>query len=75
MLLVDVRSSTSIAKNMNSHEISQLMNCFYKPAIEVLVQADAFFDKLVRDEVIALFIPGYSGEQHAWKAIDAGRNF
>jgi adenylate cyclase len=73
MLFVDVRGSTTIAETMNNTEFSQLMNRFYEAAINVLVQADAFIDKLVGDEVTALFIPGYAGKDHARKALQAGR--
>jgi adenylate cyclase len=72
MLFVDVRGSTTIAESMDALEFSRLMNRFYEAAINVLVRADAFVDKLVGDEVTALFIPGYAGEEHARKAIDAG---
>src|SRR5512143_2762875 len=57
MLFVDVRGSTSIAEKMNTFEFSRLMNRFYETTIGVLIQADAFIDKLVGDEVTALFIP------------------
>jgi len=73
MLFVDVRGSTTIAENMKPTEFSQLMNRFYEAAIHVLVHADAFIDKLVGDEVTALFIPGYAGKEHARKAVEAGR--
>lgn len=73
MLFVDVRGSTAIAENMNPAEFSRLMNRFYQATINVLVQADAFIDKLVGDEVTALFIPGYAGKEHARKAVEAGR--
>ena len=49
------------------------MNHFYEATINVLVHADALIDKLVGDEVIALFIPGYAGKEHAHKAVIAGR--
>jgi adenylate cyclase len=49
------------------------MNRFYEAAINVLVQADAFIDKLVGDEVTALFIPGYASKDHARKAVEAGK--
>ena len=74
MLFVDVRGSTTIAETMNNTEFSHLMNRFYEATINVLVQADAFIDKLVGDEVTALFIPGYAGKDHAQKAVEAGRN-
>lgn len=73
MLFVDVRGSTTIAEGMDTLEFSSLMNRFYEAAINVLVQADAFIDKLVGDEVTALFIPGYAGKDHARKAIEAGQ--
>jgi adenylate cyclase len=73
MLFVDVRGSTTIAEKMDTSEFSRLMNRFYEAAINVLVQADAFIDKLVGDEVTALFIPGYAGENHARKAVEAGK--
>jgi adenylate cyclase len=73
MLFVDVRGSTTLAEKMNNSEFSQLMNRFYEATINVLVQADAFIDKLVGDEVTALFIPGYAGTEHARKAVEAGQ--
>jgi adenylate cyclase len=73
MLFVDVRGSTTLAEKMNNSEFSQLMNRFYEATIQVLVQADAFIDKLVGDEVTALFIPGYAGRDHACKAVEAGQ--
>jgi adenylate cyclase len=74
MLFVDVRGSTTIAETMNNTEFSHLMNRFYEAAINVLVQADAFIDKLVGDEVTALFIPGYAGKDHAHRAVEAGQS-
>lgn len=73
MLFVDVRGSTTIAENMDTLEFSRLMNRFYEAAIKVLVRADAFIDKLVGDEVTALFIPGYAGKDHAHKAVETGK--
>ena len=74
MLFVDVRGSTTIAEKMDTLSFSRLMNRFYEAAINVLVRADAFIDKLVGDEVTALFIPGYAGEDHARKAVKAGQS-
>jgi adenylate cyclase len=72
MLFVDVRGSTSLAERMNATEFSRLMNRFYEEAINVLVHYDAFIDKLVGDEVTALFIPGFAGKDHARRAVEAG---
>lgn len=73
MLFVDVRGSTTLAENMSTTEFSALMNRFYTATIDVLVKADAFIDKLVGDEVTALFIPGFAGSSHASKAVVAGQ--
>lgn len=72
MLFVDVRGSTSIAETMSDTEFGNLMNRFYEAAINVLIRENAFIDKLVGDEVTALFIPGFAGEKHAARAVKAG---
>lgn len=72
MLFVDVRGSTPLAEKMKDSEFSNLMNRFYEAVINILVQANAFIDKLVGDEVTALFIPGYAGKDHARKAVEVG---
>jgi adenylate cyclase len=74
MLFVDVRGSTTIAESMDDSEFSRLMNRFYEATINVLVREDAFIDKLVGDEVTALFIPGFAGKKHAHRAVMAGQN-
>ena len=74
MLFVDVRGSTTIAETMNATAFSNLMNRFYEATINVLVRADAFIDKLVGDEVTALFIPGFAGKDHARRAVEAGQD-
>jgi adenylate cyclase len=73
MLFVDVRGSTTIAEKMTTTEFSQLMNRFYQSSIQVLIEEDAFIDKLVGDEVTALFLPGYAGKMHARRAVRAGQ--
>ncbi len=73
MLFVDVRGSTPLAEKMDAAEFSRLINRFYEAAIKVLVRADAFIDKLVGDEVTALFVPGFAGADHARRAVDAGQ--
>jgi adenylate cyclase len=73
MLFVDVRGSTTLAEKMNALEFSRLMNRFYQATIGVLVEANAFIDKLVGDEVTALFIPGWAGPEHARRALEAGQ--
>lgn len=73
MLFADVRGSTTIAEHMSPTEFRRLLNRFYGAVTDILVPADAWIDKLVGDEVIGLFIPGFVGPDHPRKAIEAGQ--
>ena len=71
MLFADVRGSTKLAEQMSSREFSQLINRFYSVASRVLIQTDALVDRLMGDEAIGLYIPGFTGPEHARRAIEA----
>lgn len=73
MVFVDVRGSTSLAEQMSATEFSRLMNRFYKVATEVLISTDAFIDKFVGDEVIGLYLPIFTGANHARAAVQAAQ--
>ena len=74
MLFADVRGSTRLAEQMSAREFSQLINRFYKVATHVLVQTDALVDRLMGDEAIGLFIPGFAGPEHPRRAIEAAQD-
>lgn len=71
MLFADVRGSTELAERMNPREFSRLINRFYTTATHVLIQKDAMVDRLMGDEAIGLFLPGFAGPDHARRAIEA----
>ena len=73
LLFADVRGSTGLAERSPAHEFSQLLARFYGTAAKVVDRWDGIVDKFVGDEVVALFIPGFAGADHAAKAIGAGR--
>jgi adenylate cyclase len=73
MLFADVRGSTTMAERMSGEEFSRIMNRFYATATDVLIRSDAMIDKLVGDEVIGLYLPLFSGRQHARRAVQAAR--
>jgi adenylate cyclase len=73
MLFADVRGSTTLAESMSALEFSQLMNRFYTVASRVLIRTDALVDRLLGDQVIGLYIPGFSGQEHPRKAIQAAQ--
>lgn len=73
LFFTDVRGSTTLAEKMSPAEFSRLLNRFYDAATDVLIRSDAFIDKLVGDEVIGLYLPGYAGKEHARKAVEAAQ--
>jgi len=73
MLFADVRGSTTLAEQMSAREFSKLINRFYTMATHVLIQTDALVDRLMGDEAIGLYIPGFAGPEHPRKAIEAAQ--
>lgn len=73
MLFVDVRGSTDLAERMTATDFAELLNRFYKAATDVLIRSDAFIDKFVGDEVMALYFPLFTGPNHARPAVHAAQ--
>jgi adenylate cyclase len=73
MLFADIRGSTTLAEQMSTLEFSRLINRFYKVATHVLIQSDAMVDRLMGDEAIGLFIPGFTGQGHPRRAVEAAQ--
>lgn len=73
MLFADVRGSTQLAEIMSARDFSQLINRFYTVATHVLIQTDALVDRLMGDEAIGLYIPGFAGPDHPRRAIEAAQ--
>jgi adenylate cyclase len=73
VLFADVRGSTSLAEHISPTEFAAHMNRFYETATRVLLAHDAVIDKMVGDEVMALFIPGYGGRAYRRRAAEAAR--
>lgn len=74
MLFADVRGSTALAEKLSPFEFTNLMNRFYAVAMNILVKSDAWIDKIVGDEIIGLYIPGFTGPNHARLALEAARD-
>jgi len=71
VLFADVRGSTALGEKLSPTEYAALLNRFYATATEVLIRHDAIIDKLIGDEVMALFIPGICGPEYHRKAAEA----
>jgi adenylate cyclase len=73
MLFADLRGSTEMAARMSASAYSRLLDAFYAIAAQAIQGAGGHVDKYLGDGVFALFIPGFSGPDHAARAIDAAR--
>jgi adenylate cyclase len=73
LLFADIRGSTGLAERMSAQEFSSLVARFYGTAAKVVDSWSGIVDKFVGDEVVALFIPAFSGDDHARKAVGAAK--
>jgi adenylate cyclase len=71
MLFADIRGSTTLAEGMSPAEFRALLDRFYTVATRAVFDHDGSLDKFVGDELVALFVPLISGEDHAVKALRA----
>ena len=72
VLFADVRGSTALGEQLGATGFAKLMNRFYSVATDALLAHDALIDKLIGDEVMALFVRGVAGPEYRRKACDAG---
>jgi adenylate cyclase len=68
VLFADLRESTALAEQVGPVEFASLLNRFYRISTGVLIAHDAIIDKLIGDEVMALFIPGITGSAYRREA-------
>lgn len=73
MLFADIRGSTTLAEKLGTKHFSALIARFYNVLTEELIHTDALIDRLIGDEVIALYLPGIAGEKHAQLAVTAAQ--
>ncbi|MGH2382670.1 MAG: adenylate/guanylate cyclase domain-containing protein [Candidatus Limnocylindria bacterium] len=74
VLFADIRDSTTVAESMAATAYRMLLERFYRVASEAITTHDGIIDKFLGDGVMALFIPAFTGEGHAGRAVDAARN-
>jgi adenylate cyclase len=71
VLFADLRGSTSLGERLGPGAFAAVLNGFYQAATELLVAHDAIIDKLIGDEVMALFIRGICGPDYHRRAAEA----
>jgi adenylate cyclase len=73
MLFADLRGSTELAERLPAAVYRHLVNGFYGVAARHINESGGMVDKYLGDGVLALFIPGFSGPDHASLAVSAAR--
>ena len=74
VLFADIRGSTALGERMGASAFAALLNRFYQAATDALLANNAVIDKMIGDEVMALFIPGVSGQGYRGVAIQAAKD-
>jgi class 3 adenylate cyclase len=69
LIFADVRGSTNLAAKVRSSEYIRLMQRFYATATRILIKSNAYIDKLIGDEVMAIYLPAMSGTHGARDAV------
>jgi adenylate cyclase len=73
MLFADVRGSTALAEQLSADEFRQLMERYYDTASAIVFENDGIVDKFVGDELVAMFFPLLTGDDHARCGLAAAR--
>jgi adenylate cyclase len=73
VLFADVRGSIGLAERTSAADYRRLIQAYYRSAATAIDANGGIIDKFLGDGVMALFIPVITGEDHAGRAISAGR--
>jgi adenylate cyclase len=73
LLFADVRGSTTLGEGMSPMTYSRLIDRLYKTATEIMIRSDALIDKIIGDQVAAMYVPGFAGPRHPQRAIESAR--
>jgi adenylate cyclase len=74
MLFADLRGSTELAERIPAASYRGLVNSFYAIAARDIKDCGGVINKYLGDGVFALFVPGFSGPDHAQQGIEAARH-
>ena len=69
VVFADVRGSTAMGEHSTATDYAEHINRFYETATDVLIHHDGVVDKLIGDEVMALFIRGIAGPDYRRKTV------
>ena len=74
MIFADVRDSTPLAEALGPSGFKEIIGRFYKETSKVLIERNAMVNRLMGDQVIALFVPRFVGKNHAEVALEAAKD-
>jgi adenylate cyclase len=72
-LFADIRGSTGMAETMSPADYSVAVGEYVRVASHAIRAPGGIVDKLLGDGVMALFVPGFVGGDHAGEAVEAAR--
>ena len=73
LLFADVRGSTTLAETMSPTDYRASLDRFFAVVSQGVDSESGLIDHIVGDGVMAMWIPGFVGSDHAERAIAAGR--
>jgi|SRR5271157_1462566 len=71
LLFADIRDSTPLAERIGTIKFKELIKRFYKTTSKVLIDHMAMVNRLMGDQVSAVFVPRFAGKDHAKIALHA----
>ncbi len=71
ILFSDVRNFTSISENMDPAVLLELMNAYFDPVSQAIIEEGGYIDKFIGDAVMAIFGAPNRMEDHAARACRA----
>jgi adenylate cyclase len=71
MLFCDVKSFSTISEKMDPENLTRMMNAFFDPVCQAIMNEGGYIDKLIGDAVMAIFGAPVASEQHALQACRA----
>jgi adenylate cyclase len=74
MIFAEVRDSTPLAESLGPSGFKEIIGRFYKETSKVLIERNAMVNRLMGDQVIALFVPRFVGKNHAEVALETAKD-
>lgn len=71
IIFADVRDSTPLAESKVTMGFKDIIQRFHKETSKILITHNAMVNRLMGDQVIALFVPRFAGKEHANVAVHA----